>query len=63
MRRAQAEWDGITTSGEKKWKLQEQRKQEQKPSILKQFAAMKTEVSGSSVNHADKKLPGEEKSL
>lgn len=63
VRRAQAEWDGITTSGKKKWGLQEQRKQEQKPSILKQLAAMKTEVSGSSMNHAYKKLPGEEKSL
>lgn len=58
VRRAQAEWDGITTSGKKEWEPQEQ-----KPSILKQLAAMKTEVSGCSMNYADKKLPGEEKSL
>jgi hypothetical protein len=37
--------------------------QEQKPSVLKQLAAMKAEVPKHDMNHADKKLFGKEASL
>ena len=61
--RAQAEWDGTILPDEDIHELQKQRMQEQKPSVLKQLAAMKAEVPKHDMNHADKKLFGKEASL
>ena len=61
--RAQAEWDGTTLLDKDIHELQTQRMKEQKPSVLKQLAAMKTEAPGRSMNHVDKKLSGKEASL
>lgn len=61
--RAQAEWDGITTSEEKKWELQELRMQGRKPSVLKQLAAKQAEISERNTDQADKEFPEKVASL
>ena len=63
MRRAEEEWDGMILPDGDVHELQNQRMQEQKPSVLKQLAEMKAEVSKHDMNHADKKLFGKEASL
>lgn len=63
VRRTQAEWDGMILPNGDVYELQNQRMQEQKPSVLKQLAEMKAEVPKHDMNHADKKLFGKEASL
>ena len=63
VRRAEEEWDGMILPDGDVHELQNQRMQEQKPSVLKQLAEMKAEVSKHDMNHADKKLFGKEASL
>lgn len=63
VRRTQAEWDGMILPKEDIHELQKQRMQEQKPSVLKQLAAMQAETPKHDMNHTDKKFAGKEASL
>ena len=63
VRRTQVEWDGMILPKEDIHELQKQRMQEQKPSVLKQLAAMQAETPKHDMNHTDKKFAGKEASL